>query len=112
MSLIRIVSQTGQKQTKSIQNVKLNLFVEYGAPPTLYVMVQTSSGPERRMKNLLDVTLAEAERYVAEHRKPAKTTPKSVGEMARLAKDFKKSGAKPNDRIGGWLIPGAKKSNG
>jgi len=112
MALIRIVSQTGSRQSNSMENVYPNLFGEYGAPPKVYVTLNAANGPERRMKNLPDVTIDEAERYVSQHRKPTKTLPKGVMEIARLAKDLKESGANLHDKIGESWDRKTKKSSG
>jgi len=100
VALTRIVSQTGGRNSNATPNVTPDLFGEYGIQPTLFVFAKT--GQEKILKNIGDVTVAEAERYVSKHRKPSTKLPKKVAELGRLAQDAKQSGAKPEDKIGEW----------
>ena len=104
--------QTESRQSNSTPNFDQNIFGKYGVQPTLYISFEADTGIELRLKNLPDVTGAEAEQYAAGHRKSKTTVSKRVKEIARLAKDFKASGADPNETIGSWWKGQTKKSTG
>jgi hypothetical protein len=101
-ALTRIVSQIGARHSNATVNIEPDLFGKYGLPPTLYVTVITDSGPEKRMKNVQDITLEESERLVAENSTPRTRTPERIKRMAKLVKDLRASGAKPDQKIGDW----------
>ncbi|HEY1941528.1 MAG TPA: hypothetical protein VGH40_05330 [Roseiarcus sp.] len=102
VALFRIVSQIGSRHSNATPNLEPDLFGNYSVQPTIYVTIQNADGPQRVMKSIGDVTLDEAERYIAEHRRPVAAIAKDVKEFVRMIGDFKASGASPKDKVGDW----------
>jgi hypothetical protein len=89
IALVRLVDQVGALRTKSTAHFDPVLFEEYAVQPRLNLTIETPDGSKKVWKNLDDVSVGEARRYVAQHeRSPVRISP-TASELHRLLNDVR-----------------------
>jgi hypothetical protein len=99
IGLVKLVDQIGARRTRSTANLQLELFQEYAPPLRLNLIVKTAKGKKNVWKNLGDVTIGEAEQYVAEHEKPPVRLSPQTNELSRLLADIKGHSQSSDDML-------------
>lgn len=91
IALMKLVGQVGSTRAKGASAAQLEMFGEYGVPPT--ILIRKSDG--RRMhRHVQSMKPHEVRDYIAEHTRPRAKVSEEVAELARLLDDiepFKKS---------------------
>jgi predicted nucleic acid-binding protein len=99
IALVRLVSQVSSLRSSSTVNFQVELFEEYAVKRRIVLMVETPTGFEKVWKNIDDVTVAEAERYVALHERVPVRLSVDAKELSRLLTDVRNYATSPNDKL-------------
>ena len=100
IALTKLVSQVGALQSGPATDLQIELFHEYSLQKKLNVIVDTPEGPEKVWKESVEVSVAEAQRYVAEHqRQPMRKLSGHASELERLLSECNASSAPPNSNL-------------
>jgi hypothetical protein len=99
IALIKLVSQIGSIRSGSTRNIQSELFEEYGVRKRLVLRVKTSQGSEKIWKDLDDISIAEAERYISDRLRPRQRIAEEVNELKRLVAYSKPYAKSDSDKL-------------
>jgi hypothetical protein len=100
IALIKLVNDAGSLQSGPLADLQIEMFHEYSFQKKLHVVVESPDGPVKVWKSSATVSVAEAQRYISDHQRPAmKELSGRAKELKRFLDECNASAAEPGTEL-------------